>query len=237
MHETHAVPPSRPADAPPVPPLRHGDRLTRDEFERRYDAMPHVKKAELINGVVHMPSPVRFDHHGRPNHLLGGWLFLYEVATPGVLGGVNVSVRLDLGNEPQPDSILCIDPARGGQMRISADDYAENGPELAGEISASSAALDFGDKLLVYQRNGVREYIIWHVPKQQVHWFVLRGGRFEPLAPDAAGVFRSEVFPGLWLDAPALLRGDLAAVQACIQKGIATAEHAAFVERLRAFAS
>jgi len=234
MHETHPVPPVLPADSPAVPPLRDGERLTRDEFERRYAAMPHVKKAELINGVVYMPSPVRVRQHGQPHHKLGGWLFLYQLATPGVEGGSNTTVRLDMGNEPQPDSILFIDPARGGQVRISRDDYVEKGPELAAEISASSAALDLGEKLLAYQRNEVREYIVWHVSGEQIHWFVLRGERYGPLPPDGAGVFRSEVFPGLWLDAPALLRGDLPAVQACVQRGTATAEHAAFVERLRA---
>jgi hypothetical protein len=40
-----------------IPPLRDGDRLTRDEFLRRWDAMPDVKWTELIDGVVHMPSP------------------------------------------------------------------------------------------------------------------------------------------------------------------------------------
>ena len=39
-----------------IPPLENGDRLTVAEFERRYEAMPELKKAELINGVVHIPS-------------------------------------------------------------------------------------------------------------------------------------------------------------------------------------
>ena len=43
---------------PRILPLEHGDHLTREEFERRYEAMPHVRKAELIEGVVYMPSPV-----------------------------------------------------------------------------------------------------------------------------------------------------------------------------------
>ena len=53
-----------------VPPLENGDRLTRDEFERRYEAMPHLKKAELIEGVVYVPSPVRYRHHGAPLSLI-----------------------------------------------------------------------------------------------------------------------------------------------------------------------
>ena len=234
MHETTALPLPLPADSPPVPPLRHGERLTSEEFMRRYEAMPHVKKAELINGVVYMPSPVRLDHHGRPHSHLSTWLGVYEAATPGVEGSIGTTVRLDLSNVPQPDSILFIIPACGGQVRLSADDYVERGPELAAEISASSAGLDLGEKMLVYQRNQVREYIVWRVLDRQLDWLVLRSGRYEPLLPDAVGVFRSEIFPGLWLDSAALLRGDLAGVLACVQKGMATPEHAAFVTRLAA---
>src|SRR5206468_1091233 len=99
--------------------LEPGDRLTRDEFERRYDAMPRLKKAELIEGAVYMPSPARFQRHGRPNHHVGTWLGVYESATPGVLGGENTTARLDLENETQPDALLLIDPACGGQAIIS----------------------------------------------------------------------------------------------------------------------
>src|SRR5271165_685729 len=101
-----------------IPTLNEGDHLTREEFERRYDAMPHLKKAELIEGVVYIPSPVRHRRHSQPHFRLIGWLGTYEGATPGVLGGDNGTVRLDLDNEPQPDAFLLIDPTRGGQCRI-----------------------------------------------------------------------------------------------------------------------
>src|SRR5205823_6312705 len=113
-----------------IPLLETGDRLTRAEFERRYEMSPGLKKAELIEGVVHVPSPTRHRRHGHPHWQLIGWLSHYEVATPGVLGGDNTTVRLDLDNEPQPDALLLIDPARGGQARLSADDYIEGAPEL-----------------------------------------------------------------------------------------------------------
>jgi Uma2 family endonuclease len=222
-----------PAGAPDeVPPLEPGDRLTRDEFERRYDAMPELKKAELIEGVVYMPSPVRQRHHGRPSRHLSTWLGNYEAATPGVEGGDNSTVRLDMPNEPQPDAVLFIDPARGGHARISTDDYIEGGPELVAEVTASTASYDLHTKLDVYRRNGVREYIVWRVRDRQVDWFVLHGDRYERLAPGPDGLLRSEVFPGLWLDAEALLRNDLARVLAVVQQGTASPEHAAFVARL-----
>jgi hypothetical protein len=216
------------------PPLEPGDRLTRAEFERRYDAMPRLKKAELIEGVVYVPSPVRQRRHGRPHAHLITWLGAYEAATLGVEVGGNSSARLDLDNEPQPDALMFIDPARGGQARISLDDYIEGAPELVGEVSASSVSIDLGIKLNVYRRNGVREYVVWRVLNQEVDWFVLREGNYERLNPSADGLLKSEVFPGLWLDVPALVRGDMAAVLATVLKGLATAEHAAFVERLAA---
>jgi Uma2 family endonuclease len=217
-------------------PLEPGDRLTRDEFERRYDAMPQLKKAELIEGVVFLPSPVRHRLHGRPHLHLIGWLAAYEAATPGVEAGDNTTIRLDLDNEPQPDALLLIDPARGGQARISTDDYIEGSPELVAEVAASSASYDLHTKLNVYRRNGIKEYLVWRVLDKELDWLVLRGSQYERLTPDAEGRLRSEVFAGLWLDAAALLRGDMARVLAVVQQGTASPEHAAFVQRLGAAA-
>jgi len=216
----------------PIPPLEPGDRLTRPEFERRYTAMPHLHKAELIEGVVYMPSPVRYRRHGRPHAHLMGWLVHYEAGTPGVGAADNSTARLDLDNEPQPDAMLLIDPERGGQAHISADDYVEAAPEFVAEVASSSVSVDLNTKLHVYRRNGVREYVVWRVLDQAVDWFVLRAGQYERLAPDADGLLRGETFPGLWLDVAALLRGDVAGVLAAVQRGLASPEHHAFVARL-----
>jgi Uma2 family endonuclease len=214
-------------------PLEPGDRLTRDEFERRYDAMPQLKKAELIEGVVYMPSAVRYRRHSHPHFRLITWLGTYEAVTPGVGGGDNSTARLDLDNEPQPDALLLILPECGGQARISADDYIEQAPELVAEVAASSASFDLNTKLHVYRRSGVREYLVWRVLDQQFDWFVLRSGQFQPSAADTEGILRSEVFPGLWLDASALLRGDMPRVLTVVQQGVASPEHAAFVGSLQ----
>jgi Uma2 family endonuclease len=219
--------------APPsVPPLENGDRLTRPEFERRYDAMPGLKKAELIEGVVYMPSPVSVDHDG-PHFDAITWLGMYRMATPGIRGGDNGSLRLDLDNEPQPDAYLMVLPSHGGQARIGEDRYVAGAPELVVEVAASSVSYDLHAKLNVYRRIGVREYVVWRVLDRAIDWFVLREGRYEPLPPDANGVYRSEVFPGLWLDPEALLRGDLAAVGQTLQQGLSSAEHREFVTRLQ----
>ena len=220
------------AAAPPIPPLHNGDRLTREEFHRRYEAMPRSTMAELIEGVVYMPSPVRYEKHGKQHFDLIGWLGQYVAYTPGVEGGDNGTLKLDMKNEPQPDAFVIVVPAYGGQVRIDEDGYVVGGPEFVGEVSASSVCYDLHDKLEAYRRNRVQEYVVWRVEDRAIDWFVLRGEDFDQLLPSADGFLKSVVFPGLWLDPQALMNGDLRRVFAVVQLGLQTAEHAAFVERL-----
>ncbi|MEX2175507.1 MAG: Uma2 family endonuclease [Pirellulaceae bacterium] len=215
-----------------IPPLVAGDRLTRDEFQRRYAAMPDVKKAELIEGVVYMASPVSNDDHAAPHAALMMWLGVYWAMTPGVQAGDNGTLHLDLDNDPQPDGYLRILPEFGGRSK-TVDGYVEGSPELIAEVAASSVSYDLHDKLNAYRRNGVQEYVVWRVWDKAIDWLVLRGGRYFPLQADSAGHYQSEVFPGLWLDPAALLRGDLARVLAVLQEGLASPEHSAFVGKLR----
>jgi Uma2 family endonuclease len=172
----------------PVPPLQNGDRLSAEDYERRYDAMLDLKKAELINGVVYMGSPVTLDTHGGPHFDLIGWMGLYRMATPGVRGGDNAALRLALRNRPQPDGCLLILPGCGGQVRIDAKGYIVGGPELVAEVAATSENYDLHDKLEVYQANGVQEYVVWRVFDEAIDWFVLRKGRFERLPLTADGL-------------------------------------------------
>ena len=197
---TRPNPPADPSESKgAIPPLKDGDRLTREEFERRYDAMSNVRKAELIDGVVHVPSPVRQRRHSAPQFTLIGWLFNYRARTPGLEGGDNPSLRLDLGSMPQPDCLLFISPEYGGQAKIDEDDYLSGGPYLVAEIAASSAHHDVNVKFELYKRHGVREYLVWRVIDREIDWFVLREGQFEKLSPDNDGILRSTIFPGLWL--------------------------------------
>ncbi|MEB3295366.1 MAG: Uma2 family endonuclease [Synechococcales bacterium] len=215
-----------------IPPLENGDRLTRHEFERRYNAMPHLKKAELIEGVVYMAAALRFRSHGQPHGRLVTWLGVDVSATVGVALGDNPTVRLDLDNELQPDAVLLIEEAYGGQTRLSEDDYIEGSPELVAEVAVSSAAIDLGDKQRAYRRNGVKEYLVWQVFEQRLDWFTWQEGEYRPLAMDGDGVIRSQVFPGLWLAVADLLVGKMERVLAVLQIGLASAEHTAFVQRL-----
>jgi Uma2 family endonuclease len=217
-----------------VPPLEPGDRLTRDEFERRYDATPGLKKAELIEGVVYMPPPVSHAGHSKPHMVLATWLGTYSAATPGVEPGDNGSVRLDLSNMPQPDVYLMILSECGGQASIDDDDYVSGAPELVGEVASSTVSRDLHDKLQAYQRNGVREYIVWRTQDREVDFFVLRDGRYERLMPCSDGVIKSVTFPGLWLKSAALVSGDVSEVLRVIHEGLRSPEHAEFVKRLAA---
>lgn len=214
-----------------LPPLESGDRLTRTEFERRYAAMPALKKAELIEGVVYVASPLRAKAHAKPHGDIMGWLWTYKTATPGIELYDNPTVRLDADNEPQPDAVLRLE--QGGRSRISDDDYIEGAPELIVEIAASSASYDLHDKLRSYRRNGVREYIVWRTYSQQIDWFYLQDGEYKTLEADAVGILRSQQFPGLWLASDRLLSGNLAEVLSILQQGIASPEHQAFLDFLR----
>ncbi len=185
-----------------IPSLENGDRLTRAEFEKRYDAMPGLKKAELIEGEVFMPSPVRHSRHSHPHRLLGTWLGIYEMNTPGVEGGDNGSVRLDMDNEPQPDGYLIIRAELGGQTHISDDDYLEGAPELVVEVATSRVSYDLGKKFHVYRRSGVREYVVWRVLDHQVDWFVNREGSLSRYRLGPTASCGAQCFPGFGLIPP-----------------------------------
>ena len=215
-----------------TPPLESGDRLTRAEFERRYAAMPRLKKAEFIEGIVFMPSPVSRPHAAAHAELIT-WLGAYRAATPGVEIADNATVRLDLDNEPQPDALLRILPAAGGQSGDSEDDYVEGPPELVAEVASSSASYDLHEKKHAYRRNGVREYLVWLINEARIEWWELREGEYVSLTLEE-GLLKSRVFPGLWLDAEALLGGQSARVLAQLQRGRESPEHAAFAAGLSA---
>ncbi|MBW4552178.1 MAG: Uma2 family endonuclease [Aphanocapsa sp. GSE-SYN-MK-11-07L] len=222
----------KPASLMPTPPLENGDRLSRPEFERRYTAAPHIKKAELIEGVVYVASPLRHQQHGRPHSRVMTWLGVYQAMTPGTDLSIEPTVRLDLDNEPQPDAVLFIESAVGGQTTLSWDGYIEGAPELVVEIAASSAAIDTGSKKQAYRRNGVLEYIVWQSFENQLEWFCLVDGEYSLLQPDPEGIIRSRVFPGLWLAIDALLSNNMQHVLAVLQQGLQSAEHQDFMQGL-----
>ncbi len=216
-----------------VPPLENGDRLSRDEFERRYEAMPDGCRAELIEGIVYMAAALRLNSHGQPHSFLNAWLATYRIETEGTTIGDAVSVRLDETNEPQPDLMLFLDPACGGRSQVSDDDYVEGPPELLAEISASTVSKDLGAKKAAYERNGVQEYIVWRVLDQEIDWFYLENGEYCELSADDDGITRSRVFPGLWLDSSALINLQMKRVMEVLQLGLASEAYSAFVAKIK----
>jgi Uma2 family endonuclease len=219
--------------APTVtPPLIQGDRLSRDEFERRYAAMPEGCQAELIDGIVYMAPALRVKSHGQPHSLLNLWLTSYYISTDGLIVADAPTVRLGPQQEPQPDLVLMIAPEYGGQARLSQDDYIEGAPELVAEIAASTVGLDLGAKHKMYHSQGVQEYLVWRVLEQGLDWFSWRDGGYIELLADGDGISRSRVFPGLWLDRAALIQGDMKRVLAVLETGLETAEHDAFMADL-----
>jgi Uma2 family endonuclease len=220
---------------PEILTLENGDRLSGAEFERRYAAMPDIRKAELIEGVVHLPpAALRFRSHGQPHSHLTGWLSFYAALTPGVSTAIEPTTKLNPRNYPQPDVVLMIDSNRGGQAHLNKEDYLEGPPELAIEISASSVSIDLGVKKKIYCESGIKEYIVWRVFDRTLDYFYLKPGaeEYEVLCPNSEGVIQSPTFPGLWLATQALLAGNTAKMYAQLQAGLSTPEHRAFVAQL-----
>lgn len=217
---------------PFIPPLESGDRLSREEFFRRYESMPETIKAKRIEGIVYMPAAWgSADFHGVPHAHLVGWLGWYRAFTPGVEVSDNSTTLLDSDNDPQPDACLYVLPANGGRVKKERG-YIVGAPDLIVEVSGSSASYDLNAKLNAYRRNGVPEYLVHRVYDGDFDWFILREGQYDRLAPDVAGVLRSREFPGLWLKPDSVLAGDLAEVLRVVQLGLASPEHQAFVQRL-----
>jgi Uma2 family endonuclease len=216
---------------PDLPPLEPGDHLDQATFHARYQAMPESLRAELIGGVVYMPSPQK-PQHGRRNLRLIVWLDEYEAATPGVEVYENTTAILGEYSEPQPDAFLIVLPTKGGRVRVNKDGYLQGTPELIAETASTTESYDLHSKKDDYERAGVKEYVVVALRQRRVFWFIRRRGKFKPLKPGADGILRSEAFPGLWLDPEAMLRGDRSRLSTVLQQGLSSPEHAAWVARL-----
>lgn len=215
-----------------LPPLEDGQRLDQPTFHELYAATGEKKSFELIGGVVFMVLPA-FEGHGGHDSIVGGWIFYYRRATPGLKGSTNVSTILGDDAEVQPDQQLRIAEHLGGRARVEGG-YVVGPPELVVEISDSSRSKDLGPKKAAYEKAGVPEYLVVGVGPKEVRWFVLRDGAYQELAPAEDGTLRSEAFPGLWLDPKALFEEDLDGLIAALERGLASPEHTRFVAELAA---
>jgi Uma2 family endonuclease len=228
-----------------IPPLRDGDRLTGEEFFRRYEADRQVVQAELINGVVHINSrrvlengrewnePPITATHGTSLAALVWWMGYYSAHTEGVNGSAPTTIKLSEMTVPEPDATLRIHEDNGGQSYGGPDDYIHGPPELVSEIADTTAWKDLGPKFDAYAADGIREYIVWRTHIKQIDWFELRRKQYVPIEPDADGLLRSRVFPGLWLNPTALVSDRAKRVLRDLERGLASPEHAAFVAKLK----
>jgi Uma2 family endonuclease len=216
---------------PIVPPLVAGEKLSREEFLRRWEALPQLKFAELIEGVVHLPSPLTYSH-GSEDFLIATWFGCYAARTPGCEGGANTT-WLMLEDVPQPDCFLRIRSEYGGQSGLEGG-CCQGAPELIVEVCHSSKSYDLGPKLRLYRKAGVLEYITAVLAEDQIIWRRLAAGNYVSIEPGADGWLRSVVFPGLWLDPEALLRRDASRVLRVLNKGLRSLEHREFVKALKA---
>ena len=217
---------------PVIPPLEPGASLLASEFMRRYEAMPEAKKAELIDGTVFMGSPVSEFHSG-PDQIIQTWAGVYVAYTPRLQCRTNGTIRFDGENVAQPDLFIYLPADVGGKARPDEDGYVVGAPELIVEIAATSASLDLHKKLELYQRAGVREYLVWRTLEGGVNWFVLVDDEYRPNLPDEKGLIRSPHFPGLCLDVNALLAFDRAKTLSALEAEMKSEAHAAFVASLQ----
>ena len=214
-----------------LPPLEAGQRLDQTTFHERYEAMPPGIKAELIGGVVYMPSPVR-RRHAQIALSFATVVGIYQSRTPGREGNCDATTELDELGEPQPDISLRILPSHGGQTWDSGK-YIGGAPELIAEVSESTRSVDLGPKKLDYERAGTLEYVVFGLSPDEVFWHVRQGDRLVRVSADADEIYRSATFPGLWVDPRALFGNDLAGLIATLERGLATPEHVAFIANLQ----
>jgi Uma2 family endonuclease len=182
--------------------LASGDRLSQAEFHRRYLQYPESIRFELINGTVYRASPQRIPH-GKYTSRLASVLSFYEMQTPGVENTVDSTVILGDKSEPR-------------QMVI--------------EIAHSTVAIDLHEKKSDYEQAQIGEYVVICVEEKKVYWFDSVSRRTKKLPSD--GVLRSRMFPGLWIDCPALFAYDTRRLIRVLNKGLASPEHARFIKRL-----
>jgi Uma2 family endonuclease len=213
-----------------IPELEAGDHLDQPTFHQRYEAMPEGTRAELIGGMVYMPSPCKRRHsfhHG----LVYLWATQYRRATQGTEVHLTATNLMGPESEPQPDVCLLISPSCGGQTGVK-DDYIVGAPELIIEVASSTESIDLHAMKKDYEKAGVKEYVVVALRQRRVYWFCLRNDAFVEAPADPDGLMRSAGFPGLWLDPAALLAADEDRVLAAVSAGLASPEHGAFVARL-----
>jgi Uma2 family endonuclease len=208
--------------------MHNGDKMSQPEFSKIYSKISEPYKAELIAGIVYEPPPPTLSH-AVSDLDLAALLKHYQAYTPGTQSGHDCSVILSSDDQVQPDSFLRILPELGGQS-FNWRRRIKGAPELVAEVSFSSRSIDLHTKKERYAKFGVREYIVLCVEPSLFHWFNLASGEMLPI--DENGVIRSEIFPGLWLDAHSLSDGDTRTALETLSLGLQSPQHKTFADLL-----
>lgn len=209
--------------------LQSGDCMSRNEFHQIYLRTPDDFHAELIEGIVYVASPVGYNHCIFHSAVIAT-LTNYSARTTGVVSMTCGSTILGEDTEVQPDAALRIEANAGGRSRIDSD-LVFGPPELVVEVAHSSRAIDLHSKKRAYQKAGVYEYLVLCVKESELAIYNLRNDQGE-VRKD--GVYRSVMFPGLWIEIAAWLSNDLKRTNETLEQGLASPEHAEFVKRLTA---
>ncbi len=214
--------------------LENGARMDQPTFHALYKQTPEGFRAQLIGGTVYVMASPTSQRHGRPHARIVHWLSLYSDDTPGTDVLDNTTNVLGRESEPEPDACLLVQPEYGGQTAADKDDMLVGAPELIVEVANTTRAIDLGRKKADYEEAGVREYVVILAQEQAVVWFRRGPDEFTEMPAGANGVFRSELFPGLWLDPRGIFDPTTRRLTAATRKGLASPEHAAFVAGLAA---
>ena len=194
--------------------------------------MPEDTRAELIGEIVRLGAR-RTAAQGETSAEALAWLGCYEAATPGVQGLGRVTILLSNYSELEPNACLLLPPSCGGRT-WEEDGYLAGPPEFVVDVAGHDEGYYLNEKCHDYEQAQVREYVVAIVGQNpRVVWFHHTGRGFEELSVSACGEFRSQVFPGLWLDPVALLQLDTGGVQAALERGLASPKQAEFVQSLR----
>jgi Uma2 family endonuclease len=110
----------------------------------------------------------------------------------------------------------------GSRSHVAADDVLEGAPELIVEVTTDSSSFDLQVKRRVYERQGVREYVVWRTQDGEIDWFVLRQSSYERLEPESNGILKSVMFPGLWIQAKQRREPLMRALLDTLREGLAS---------------
>jgi Uma2 family endonuclease len=213
----------------PLPIMHNGDHMKQPEFHFAYSSMPENYRAELIGGVVFEPSPVSYSH-ARNDNMFHDLITQYAKKSKLAEVAPNATVILSEDDEVQPDVLLRLPEELGGRSRLVGK-FLEGAPELVAEIAYSSRAIDLHLKKQRYAKAGVIEYLVFCIEPKKLHWFRLQEEK--GIKRNGDGTFCSKVFPGLWINEPALIEANSERADEILAEGLNSEEFNDFKNQLQ----